>query len=79
MTNSNCLEGIACPKCGNDGMIFIEAMTLTVVTDDGAEAFGDMEWNGDSYAECPGCQHCGTLDEFRIVAANESSTSTQKE
>ena len=66
MTNTNCLEGIACPKCGNDFRIFIEAKTLAVVTDDGAETFGDMEWDDDSYAECPECQHHGTLGEFRI-------------
>ena len=71
MTNSNCLAGIACPKCGNDGMIYLEVMTLAVVTDDGAETYGDME--------CPGCQQHGTLKEFRVDPATESSTPTQKE
>jgi hypothetical protein len=79
MTNSNCLHGIACSKCANDSMIYIEVWTLAVVTDDGAETYGDMEWNSDSYAECPDCQHCGTLGGFRIDPATESSTSTQKE
>lgn len=79
MTNSNCLEGIACPKCGNDAMIHIEARTLAVVTDDGAETFGDMEWDGDSYAECPDCHHRGTLKGFRIDPKTETSTPTNKE
>ena len=79
MTNSNCLQGIACPQCGNDAMISIEVWTLAVVTDDGAETYGDMQWNSDSYAECPDCEHCGTLGEFRVHHATESSTSTTKE
>ena len=79
MTNSNCLEGIACTQCGNDRMIYIEARTLAAVTDDGAETFGDLEWNADSYAECPVCHHRGTLREFRVVTTSKSSTSTDKE
>jgi DNA-directed RNA polymerase subunit RPC12/RpoP len=79
MTNNNCLVGIACPQCGNDAMIYIEAKTLAVVTDDGAETFGDMEWDGDSYAECPDCEHRGTLGEFRIDPATETLTPTHKE
>jgi DNA-directed RNA polymerase subunit RPC12/RpoP len=79
MTNSNCLAGIACPQCGNDFRIYIGVKTLAEVTDDGAETYGDMEWNSDSYAECPDCQHRGTLGEFRIDHATESSTSTNKE
>ena len=76
---TNCLEGIACPQCGNDAMIYIEAKTLTVVTDDGAEAFGDMDWDGDSYAECPDCQHRGRLNGFRVAPTINTSTSTNKE
>jgi DNA-directed RNA polymerase subunit RPC12/RpoP len=78
MTNSKCLEGIACPQCGNDRMIYIEARTLAAVTDDGVKTF-ELEWNADSYAECPNCQHRGTLGEFRIAATTEPSTSTDKE
>jgi hypothetical protein len=79
MTNTNCLRGIACPKCGNDSRIYIEAITMAEVTDDGAETFGDMEWDGDSYAECPACEHRGTLDGFRVNPATETLTSTDKE
>lgn len=79
MTNSNCLEGIVCPKCGNDAMVYIEARTLAVVTDDGAETFGDMEWDSDSYAECPDCQHRCTLKEFRINPTIATSTTANKE
>jgi DNA-directed RNA polymerase subunit RPC12/RpoP len=77
MINHNCLEGIACPKCGNDAMISIEARTLAAVTDDGAETSGDMEWDADSYAECPYCQHRGTLGEFRTAPTIEPSTNEE--
>jgi DNA-directed RNA polymerase subunit RPC12/RpoP len=79
MTNSNCLEGIACPKCGNDSLIYIETTTLAAVTDDGAETFGDMEWDADSYAECPECGHRSILGEFRIPTDNDNATQTSKE
>ena len=79
MTNTNCLEGIACPACGNDSMIHIEARTLAVVTDNGAETFGDMEWDASSYAECPDCRHRGTLGEFRIEPTKPNPNKTKKE
>ena len=79
MTNTNCLEGIACPKCGNDTRIYIEARTLAVVTDNGAETFGDMEWGGESYAECPECRHHGTVEEFRIGPEKVNATQAREE
>lgn len=79
MTNTNCLEGIACPKCGNDCRFYLEAKTLAEVTDYGAETFGDMTWDDDSYAECPECEHRGTLGEFRIESADQTTTQTREE
>jgi len=74
MSNSNCLQGLACPSCGNDSMLTIEARVLAVVTDDGAETFGDMEWNARSYAECPECGHQETLAAFQAPATHPSTT-----
>jgi len=79
MSNVNCLQGIACPKCGNDAIINVEVRILAAVTDDGAETFGDMEWDGSSYAECPDCEHRGTLAEFRAEAADGQATEHQHE
>jgi len=79
MTSSNCLEGIACPACGNDSMLYIEVRTLASVTDDGAETYGDMEWDSGSYAECPECRRSGTLAEFRVEPATENPTQTTEE
>lgn len=79
MVNDNCLEGIACPHCGNDSRVYIEVTTLAVVTDDGAETYGDMAWDEGSYAECPACHYCGRLKEFRVESATGSTTSNEKE
>jgi hypothetical protein len=79
MTNTNCLDGIACPTCGNDFRIYIQIATLAVVTDDGAETFGDMDWDDSSYAECPDCKRHGTLSEFRPGTRDANTNTTEKE
>ena len=79
MTNTNCLEGIECPKCGNDSRFYVGVRTRAEVTDDGAETFGDMIWDDTSYAECPECEHFGTLGEFQIGAVKPHSTQARKE
>ena len=70
MTNTNCLEGITCPKCGNESRFHIAVTTMANVTDDGAETFGDMEWDAASFTECPECRHCGSLNEFHTQHIN---------
>ena len=77
--NTNCLENIACPKCGHDARFYIDVKALAVVTDDGAETFGDMEWDDGSYTECSECGHHGSLGEFHIDPAKENATRTRKE
>lgn len=79
MSNINCLESIACPKCTNDAEIVIAVTTLARVTDDGAETHGDMEWDGDSFAECPQCEYRGTLAEFRTQEVRGDSTELVEE
>jgi hypothetical protein len=73
MTNSNCLENIQCPACGNEDSFRIAGTAIFTVTDDGTEDHGDIEWNGDSYAECTQCCRHGTLKEFETAAAIESA------
>jgi hypothetical protein len=67
MTNTNCLEGITCPKCGNESRFHIEVTTMASVTDDGAETCGDMEWSATSFTECTACHRHGSLNEFRTL------------
>jgi hypothetical protein len=64
MTNENCLDGIKCPACGNEDRFRIEVTVMATVTDDGAEVEGDMEWDGNSYAECASCHEHGKLSHF---------------
>ncbi len=54
MTNTNCLEGIKCPQCGNGAHFRIEAVIVCHVTDDGSEPTGDHHWDKDSFCHCPG-------------------------
>jgi hypothetical protein len=69
--NANCLEGIRCPKCMNSRRFNIVCTTYATVTDDGAEPYGDMEWDDCSRTTCADCHLTGPLGEFReeIVAA----------
>jgi hypothetical protein len=66
MSNVNCLEGLACPRCGNADSLLITANVRLFVTDDGADfAQGcDPNWNDDSVATCPECDFDGTLAAF---------------
>jgi hypothetical protein len=65
MTNTNCLEGIKCPACGNEDRFRIAATSLFTVTDDGTDDYADVDWDDDSYADCPECGRHGTLKDFR--------------
>ena len=55
MTNTNCLEGIQCPACGNEDRFRIAGKAFFTVTDDGTDDYGDVEWDDDSDAECAEC------------------------
>ena len=71
MTNENCLEGIKCPKCGNEDRFFIAATIIADVTDGGADVAKntDMEWDDDSHTRCPDCGEEGVLGGFRTEEA----------
>jgi hypothetical protein len=65
--NSNCLEGLQCPKCGSYEPFDIEIKTVVRMWDDGSEeGTGDQEWGADSYCECQQCHHYGTVKDFHI-------------
>ena len=78
MRNSNCLQGLACPKCGNHERLVIEVASLASVTDEGTDIFGDVQWHSTSYCECPGCWHRGTVADFHSNGQDESSTNHSK-
>ena len=63
--NTNCLEGVRCPQCGNQDEFRIEVVAVCKVTDDSAEITGDLEWTDDSWCYCPKCDNEGILGKFR--------------
>jgi hypothetical protein len=79
MTNTNCLENIKCPDCGNEESFRIAGTAIFTVTDDGTEDYGDIEWDDDRYAECRECHRHGTLKDFRVTtqppSGHEQATS----
>ena len=65
--NTNCLEGIACPKCKQEDAFHIEATIMVFVTDDGTDdTSGQYEWDKRSYIRCAECDHAGSINEFTI-------------
>jgi hypothetical protein len=67
MTNTNCLEGIRCPHCGDEDAFRIEAQVTVYVTDEGTEdQGGDYAWEDESPCQCAACKHGGTIKDFRI-------------
>lgn len=74
MTNTNCLENIKCPSCGNEQSFRIAGTAVFTVTDDGTEDHGDIEWDDDNYAECRECHRYGTLKDFKILSGSEPTT-----
>jgi len=65
MPNTNCLEGVRCPRCGYEDAFLINALVTVLVTDDGTEdQGGDYEWDGDAYCACADCKFAGRLRDF---------------
>lgn len=65
MSNTNCLAGIACPKCGYDESLEVAVTGFVTLTDDGYSEYPrDCDYNDDSYASCPQCFHEGTAADF---------------
>ncbi len=64
--NTNCLQGMKCPRCGRYGPFLIKATTSWRVTDEGAEIAPDCDWGEDSMCMCLGyeCGHSGPVRDF---------------
>lgn len=65
-TNSNCLEGIACPECKSQEPFFIVVQMTVQVWDDGTEPGGDSVWDDESLITCCACGHYGKVKEFAV-------------
>lgn len=67
MANKNCLEGVRCPKCGQEDRFHINAEITVSVTDDGTEDMdGNYGWSENSACFCPDCEFNEILSFFTI-------------
>jgi hypothetical protein len=69
MSNSNCLEGVRCPKCGYEDGFYVEEIVTLLVSDDGTEdRGGDHFWDEESHCICASdnCDQQGPWREFQI-------------
>lgn len=62
--NSNCLEGMQCPKCGSLEPFAIEVSTVTLMYDDGSDGCRDMDFGDGSYCRCNMCDFEGVVENF---------------
>ncbi len=72
MPNTNCLEGIRCPKCGHEDSFKVEATVLVRVEDDGVtDDLSESQFDVDHYCECDNCHYSGTIKDFTLPAAKD--------
>ena len=68
MTNENCLEGWACPKCHSQGPFSIDAVITcqVLMSDEGTieENIEHTGWEPDSNVRCPECDFHGDVKTF---------------
>lgn len=62
--NTNCLEGIRCPKCGQEDEFLIYASSWFQFTDDGTGDFGDVEYDNTAPIECRDCGEIAIVADF---------------
>lgn len=53
-SNSNCLEGVRCPKCGWEDSFEIDALTTATMRDEGSDNYG-TEYDHTTRAACNAC------------------------
>lgn len=69
--NENCLENIACPKCGYRDRFLITATTQFTMTDNGEDDHSDIDYDKSSFAICEKCHHGDKLSEFTIEGLDD--------
>lgn len=54
-TNTNCLQGLRCPGCGQFDEFLILGRAIFKVHDDGIEEYESVEWGCEDLVKCPKC------------------------
>ncbi len=62
--NTNCLDGMRCPKCGSLEPMYISATCTVKVYDDGTDETGDFDWDKNSSCTCGLCGFDGLVAAF---------------
>jgi DNA-directed RNA polymerase subunit RPC12/RpoP len=65
VANVNCLEGMACPKCGSEEPFYISATATFLVYDDGTVSHAEVEWEQEASIKCDSCGHLGVVADFQ--------------
>jgi len=66
--NSNCLEGCACPSCGQSDLFRVAAFSVFEVTDEGTYDHFDVNWEDDASTWCGECEWKGVFGDLRKAA-----------
>lgn len=64
--NENCLDGFACPRCGEHDKLIVTGAADFELTDAGTDDFGDVTFDDDSPARCSVCDFAGRLKDFGL-------------
>jgi hypothetical protein len=75
--NTNCLEGIKCPGCGNEDRFVITVTALATVTDDGFTRMEGGDWDDSSHIRCPECGADGAVATFTAEEERHEPGDTQ--
>ena len=65
--NTNCLEGLRCPRCGALEPFVISARCFVTVYDDGTDNAVDFEWTLNDWISCSTCSRQGMVGDFRAA------------
>jgi len=50
----------SCPKCGQSEHFHVVASAMFKVDDEGADQYGPLDWDDESWTRCPSCKWIGT-------------------
>lgn len=75
--NTNCLDGMQCPACGDFGPFRIEVSAVITVYDSGTSDTETDEWDDNSRCACVACCHEGTVATFSATAEDQALASEE--